>query len=70
MFATRLTYPQPVTHWNVRELRQAVMNGPNVHPGLVFPHGGHMYIFMFIHTCTVYAHLQQCICMCDVQVHV
>ena len=33
VFATRLTYPQPVTHWNVRELRQAVTNGPNIHPG-------------------------------------
>ncbi|MEQ2198243.1 hypothetical protein XENOCAPTIV_009992, partial [Xenoophorus captivus] len=28
-----LTYPQPVTPWNVKELRQAVLNGPNVHPG-------------------------------------
>ncbi|XP_018426964.1 PREDICTED: DNA-directed RNA polymerase I subunit RPA1 [Nanorana parkeri] len=33
VFATKLTYPQPVTAWNVQELRQAVMNGPNVHPG-------------------------------------
>lgn len=33
MFATKLTYPQPVTAWNVQELRQAVMNGPNIHPG-------------------------------------
>lgn len=33
VFASRLTYPQPVTHWNVKELRQAVINGPNVHPG-------------------------------------
>ncbi|KAL4660961.1 DNA-directed RNA polymerase I subunit RPA1 [Arapaima gigas] len=33
VFATKLTYPQPVTPWNVKELRQAVMNGPNVHPG-------------------------------------
>ena len=24
-----------MTHWNVHELRQAVINGPNVHPGLV-----------------------------------
>ncbi|KAM5193373.1 DNA-directed RNA polymerase I subunit RPA1 [Mantella aurantiaca] len=35
VFATKLTYPQPVTPWNVQELRQAVMNGPNVHPGAV-----------------------------------
>lgn len=33
VFATKLTYPQPVTPWNVQELRQAVINGPNVHPG-------------------------------------
>uniref|UniRef100_A0AAQ5XSK8 DNA-directed RNA polymerase subunit n=1 Tax=Amphiprion ocellaris TaxID=80972 RepID=A0AAQ5XSK8_AMPOC len=33
VFATKLTYPQPVTPWNVKELRQAVINGPNVHPG-------------------------------------
>ena len=35
VFATKLTYPQPVTHWNVNELRQAVINGPNTHPGWV-----------------------------------
>ncbi|XP_041846202.1 DNA-directed RNA polymerase I subunit RPA1 isoform X2 [Melanotaenia boesemani] len=33
VFATKLTYPQPVTPWNVKELRQAVLNGPNIHPG-------------------------------------
>ncbi|KAM4048816.1 DNA-directed RNA polymerase I subunit RPA1 [Anomaloglossus baeobatrachus] len=33
VFATKLTYPQPVTTWNVQELRQAVINGPAVHPG-------------------------------------
>lgn len=33
VFATKLTYPQPVTPWNVKELRQAVLNGPDVHPG-------------------------------------
>jgi len=32
-FAKRLTYPQPVAHWNVKELRQAVINGPDVYPG-------------------------------------
>ncbi|GBP50286.1 DNA-directed RNA polymerase I subunit RPA1 [Eumeta japonica] len=32
-FATKLTYPVPVTEWNVDELRQMVINGPNVHPG-------------------------------------
>ncbi|XP_037531337.1 DNA-directed RNA polymerase I subunit RPA1 [Nematolebias whitei] len=33
VFATKLTYPQPVTPWNVKELRQAVLNGPSTHPG-------------------------------------
>ena len=33
VFATKLTYPQPVTAWNVTELRQAVVNGPCRHPG-------------------------------------
>jgi DNA-directed RNA polymerase I subunit RPA1 len=33
VFATKLTYPQPVTAWNVKTLRQAVINGPLVHPG-------------------------------------
>ena len=28
-----LTFPEPITPWNVAELRQAVINGPNVHPG-------------------------------------
>ncbi|KAL3868878.1 hypothetical protein ACJMK2_041634 [Sinanodonta woodiana] len=36
VFAKRLTYPQPVTPWNVKELRQAVLNGPDVHPGACF----------------------------------
>ena len=35
IFAKKLTYPQPVTPWNVKELRQAVCNGPDVYPGLV-----------------------------------
>lgn len=33
MFATKLTYPQPVTPWNVQDLKQAVINGPHQHPG-------------------------------------
>ena len=33
VFATRLTYPQPVTPWNVIELRRAVINGPLKYPG-------------------------------------
>lgn len=32
-FATKLTYPTPVTEWNVKELQQAVVNGPFKHPG-------------------------------------
>lgn len=32
-FARRLSYPVPVTAWNVTDLRQMVMNGPDVHPG-------------------------------------
>ncbi|KAF7381991.1 hypothetical protein HZH66_013423 [Vespula vulgaris] len=34
-FALKLTYPIPVTPWNLLELRQLVLNGPNVHPGAV-----------------------------------
>eukprot|EP00163_Fabomonas_tropica_P030503 TRINITY_DN690_c0_g1_i4.p1 TRINITY_DN690_c0_g1~~TRINITY_DN690_c0_g1_i4.p1 ORF type:complete len:1694 (+),score=564.87 TRINITY_DN690_c0_g1_i4:426-5507(+) len=32
-FAKNLTYVQPVFTWNVEEMRQAVINGPEVHPG-------------------------------------
>ncbi|KAI0502407.1 hypothetical protein KFK09_017356 [Dendrobium nobile] len=32
-FALRLTYPERVTSWNATKLRQAIMNGPDVHPG-------------------------------------
>ncbi|XP_053609913.1 DNA-directed RNA polymerase I subunit RPA1 [Plodia interpunctella] len=32
-FAKKLTYPVPVTEYNVDELRKMVINGPNVHPG-------------------------------------
>ncbi|XP_057335283.1 DNA-directed RNA polymerase I subunit RPA1 [Microplitis mediator] len=32
-FAKRLSYPVAVTPWNVTELRQMIINGPNVHPG-------------------------------------
>ncbi|CEG39851.1 dna-directed rna polymerase i subunit rpa1 [Plasmopara halstedii] len=35
-FAKTLTYPQPVTPWNVKEMRQLVINGPDVHPGANF----------------------------------
>lgn len=33
IFARKLSYPTPVTAWNVAELRKMVMNGPDVHPG-------------------------------------
>lgn len=33
VFAMKLTYPVPVTEWNVDELRKMVINGPNKHPG-------------------------------------
>ncbi|CAM6104025.1 unnamed protein product [Calypogeia fissa] len=32
-FATRLTYPERVTPWNVHQLREAVENGPSAYPG-------------------------------------
>ena len=33
VFAKRLTFPEPVTEYNVDILRQAVINGPDQHPG-------------------------------------
>jgi DNA-directed RNA polymerase I subunit RPA1 len=33
VFATKLTYPEPVTQHNFNELRQCVINGPEVWPG-------------------------------------
>jgi DNA-directed RNA polymerase I subunit RPA1 len=33
VFATKLSYPQPVTHWNLNQLKQMVLNGPDKHPG-------------------------------------
>ena len=35
IFAKTLTYQTPVTPWNVAELRDMVLNGPEVHPGAV-----------------------------------
>ncbi|KAI5950805.1 RPA190 [Candida jiufengensis] len=35
VFATKLTYPEPVTSHNASELRQAVINGPDKWPGAV-----------------------------------
>lgn len=42
VFAKKLTYPQPVTPWNIQELRKAVLNGPDNYPGansIVFDDG-------------------------------
>ncbi|CAB4066759.1 DNA-directed RNA polymerase II subunit RPB1,DNA-directed RNA polymerase I subunit RPA1 [Lepeophtheirus salmonis] len=36
VFAKKLSYCVPVTPWNVEELRELVINGPNVHPGALF----------------------------------
>jgi DNA-directed RNA polymerase I subunit RPA1 len=33
-FAKKLTFPTPVTSWNVEEMRKLVLNGPDVYPGL------------------------------------
>lgn len=33
VFARKLTFPEPVTVHNVKELRQAVINGTAVYPG-------------------------------------
>ncbi|RCK64250.1 hypothetical protein Cantr_10400 [Candida viswanathii] len=35
VFATKLTYPEPVTSYNAAELRQAVINGPDTWPGAI-----------------------------------
>jgi DNA-directed RNA polymerase I subunit RPA1 len=33
VFAKRLSFPEAVNDYNVKRLRQAVLNGPNVWPG-------------------------------------
>ncbi|KAH7310477.1 DNA-directed RNA polymerase I subunit RPA1 [Stachybotrys elegans] len=35
VFAQRLTFPEPVTSHNFREMQQAVINGPNTWPGAI-----------------------------------
>lgn len=35
LFAKSLTYPVPVTDWNVADLRKMILNGPDVYPGAV-----------------------------------
>ncbi len=36
IFAKKLTYPELVTPHNVHELRQLILNGPDIHPGANF----------------------------------
>eukprot|EP00842_Homolaphlyctis_polyrhiza_P004280 jgi/Hompol1/4853/HPOL_001653-RA len=36
VFATKLTYPEPVTHHNFKEMRMAVINGPDKWPGAAY----------------------------------
>ncbi len=31
--AKKLTFPEPVTAFNVKEMRRAVLNGADIHPG-------------------------------------
>nr|CAG4641431.1 EOG090X00BV [Eurycercus lamellatus] len=33
VFAKKLTYPTPVTSWNIYEMRELVRNGPDIYPG-------------------------------------
>ncbi|QIW96250.1 hypothetical protein AMS68_001768 [Peltaster fructicola] len=35
VFAIKLTYPEPVTTWNIEEMQEAVRNGPHKWPGAV-----------------------------------
>src|SRR6202012_6301271 len=35
VFARRLTYPEPVTEHNYYDLKQAIINGPDIWPGAV-----------------------------------
>lgn len=50
VFARKLSYPVPVTSWNVAELRKMVINGPNIHPGYV-------WIFLFCGTSIAFSYL-------------
>ena len=33
MIAKEVTVPTYVNEWNIEELKEAILNGPNVHPG-------------------------------------
>lgn len=39
-FALKLTYPVPVTPWNIQLMRKLVMNGPLTHPGAIYIENG------------------------------
>uniref|UniRef100_A0A1B0DCX1 DNA-directed RNA polymerase subunit n=1 Tax=Phlebotomus papatasi TaxID=29031 RepID=A0A1B0DCX1_PHLPP len=41
LFAKKLTYPVPVTPWNIHDMRKFVMNGPDVYPGANFVEDDH-----------------------------
>jgi hypothetical protein len=36
LFARKLTFPEPVSHLNMRTLRSLIRNGPELHPGANF----------------------------------
>ncbi|CAG5114594.1 unnamed protein product, partial [Candidula unifasciata] len=47
VFASKLTYPQGVTPWNIHVLREMVINGPNKYPGassVINPDGTVVYL--------------------------
>lgn len=35
VFAVKLTYPEPVTQWNIEDMQEAVRNGPHIWPGAI-----------------------------------
>ena len=47
-FARTLTYAEPVTAYNVAELRRAVVNGPDVHPGANYVQARHHAVITWI----------------------
>jgi len=55
VFAKKLTYPEPVTEYNVKLLRQAVINGPSVYPGASQIHHENGSISLLVRA--------QCVCL-------
>jgi len=50
LVAKTLTYPERVFEHNIERLRQAILNGPDVHPGANFlqtPDGRKMYVYIY-----------------------